>query len=710
MLREPEARAESTDKGADRMLAAARGGSNRAWAALLERVDPQGRLLAHLVLGGHDVDATLQSAYVRAYRARRKGTDDAVVLILNHVWMACGHEIRRRQRREVPAPGRRPQRDDRASRLGPSSDARTLAGLRPEERAVWVLVDRAGLPVATVAAALGVDERVITGVEQRVLTHLEEARSAEDHEPDHEPDDEPDDEPASEPASEPDDEPASDVDLEPVDEATVAHEVDLDLTDDEAVDASDDDDAAADAVAADDEGAGSLEPTPATSAFWQALGRRLKEERDAVAAAPPPSLPDPDGPSPALTQAPAPPVAMQKRAPRRARRKQADLVEGLADEADRQRPRRSWAALLVKVAAVVVVIGILAAAVFALYNAASTARPPVRGDSTADVSARSMGVLADAGTWSATVERTVEGEADATFTVQANQDGSYRISDESISRITTYDADFGVVRDTIPGFPSRSEQGAAPGGPDPSPPRADLPIAGLATAARALSTETDTEPEDTEVDGRKVRSLTGMLDEDTEITYLVDDETLLPFRVTWTRGDATVRELRFRDVTLGVGGVEYSQELPADTPGPTDLGFLPVPLGEVQARTELSPLTPDYLPGGSDGFEFTGAFVDEAERVVSLRYASGPRQMIITLRPSPVEAGQTWEDPFDRGDVPVTPEAITLDAGPFRDVPAQMVAGGATLPSLWAADGEIAVTVAGDLSAEDLQEVATSLG
>ena len=110
---------EGTDPTADRMLAAARQGSNRAWAALIERVDPTCRLLAHLVLGGNDVDATLQSAYVRAYRARRKGSDDAVVLLLNHVWITCGHEIRRRQRREAPAPGRRPQRDPRPSRLGP---------------------------------------------------------------------------------------------------------------------------------------------------------------------------------------------------------------------------------------------------------------------------------------------------------------------------------------------------------------------------------------------------------------------------------------------------------------------------------------------------------------------------------------------------------------------------------------------------------------
>ena len=132
---------------------------------------------------------------------------------------------------------------------------------------------------------------------------------------------------------------------------------------------------------------------------------------------------------------------MQKRAPRRARRRQADLVDNLADEADRQRPRRSWPGLLVKVAAVLAVIGILAAAVAALYNAASTARSPVRGDSTADVADRSMGVMAEAGTWSATIDRTATDDSgepvEATFTVQADQDGSYVIVDQSIDRTTT---------------------------------------------------------------------------------------------------------------------------------------------------------------------------------------------------------------------------------------------------------------------------------
>ena len=711
----------TTDATADRMLVAARQGSNRAWAALLERVDPDARLLAHLVLGGLDVDPTLISAYVRAYRARRKGSDDAVVMVLNHVWIACGHEIRRRQRREAPAPGRRAQHDHRTTRLGDDVDARTLSDLRPEERAVWALVHRADLPVPAAAAALGVDERVITGVADRVLLQLDAARHAPPPEADDAAGAEASDDDGAAGDANPagtadqdatDGEAAADPEGAPGDEAaeggtdldrpTEAHEVVLDLSDG--------------ATSADAEppegGGGSLEPDPPGPAFWQDLGRRLKAERDAVAAAPPPPLPDPDGPSPALTPATPPPGAPRGRGRRRRRR--SDLVEGLAEEAGRQRPRRSWPSLLVRAAAVLAVIGILGVAVYALFEAASNARSPVRGDSTADVARQSMSVLGEAGTWSATIEQTaVDGEGeqtDTTLTITADEDGSFRYEDEAIDRLTTYDAAFAVVRDTIPGFPPRNDQGVAPGGPDPSPPRAGLPLDDLATAARVLSTEDDVEPEETQRDGRAVRVMSAPLDDDTQLSYVVDDESLLPVRITWTRDGATVRELRFRDVVLGVGGASYTQELPADAPPPADQGFTPAQLGEIEARIGLAPLTPDYLPGEPDGFEFTGAYVNEASRVASLRYADGPQQMIVTVRPSPVEAGQVWTDPFDRGDEEVTPEDVTLESGTFRDVTAQMVADGTALPSIWGADGELAFTVAGDLTAEDLQRVASSLG
>ncbi len=686
------------DPTADRMLAAARQGSNKAWAALLERVDPRCRALAHLVLGGHDIDDTLLTAYVRAFRARRKGPDDAEVVLLHHVWIACGHEIRRRQRRQAPAPGRRAEVDRRTARLGDDPVGRAVAELRPEERAVWGLTERAGMAPDRVAEALGVDAVVVTTVAERVAARLE---ALEDDSTGSE--DDGDATQAHDLALEADE--ADDDD----DRAEV--EADDEVEDLDATDGETDGDALDEPEVAEPEDAGQLDADPPRPGFWPELGRRLRTERDAPRPSPPPALPEPGDPSPSLTPAKAPPVAMQKRAPRKARRRSPDLVEELAGEADRQRPRRRWAATLVKVLAVLVVLGLLGAGIFALYQAASDAESPVRGETVADVARDSMEVLAEAGTWSASVERITLDDAGARQTASLSmvvaEDGSYRVDEPDIGRITTYDARFGVLRDVVTGFPPRDEQGVAPGGPDPTVPRTGMPFDDIAVAARTLTTIDDVAPERTTVNGRSLWRLSGSLADGTRITYLVDPETLVPVRVTWTDGDRTTREVRFRDVVLGAGEPSFTQDLPAGAPPVVDRGFLAVPIGEVRSRTQIDPLVPRYLP---TGFVLTGAWVNEADRISSLRYARGPEQIVVTLRPSPVEAGQPWDDPFDREGREVTPEEITLESGPFRDVPTSLVADTADLPSLWAADGELAVTVAGDLSGDELVRVAESLG
>lgn len=671
------------DPAADRMLAAARRGSNRAWAALVERLDPACRALSHLVLGGRGVDQVLFTAYVRAYRARRLGGSDATAFLLDHVWTACGHEVRRRQRRETPAPGRRAEPDEQPPALGDSALARAVATLRPEERAVWALVERQGHPPALVGRALGVDEGIVTGVAARVAIRLAEVATAPTE--------------------------GAHVDaLDEVDAADAADEVD-EL--DEPLGAGPTAETATETPSGggDTSAGGALDPEPPTTAFWTELGQRLRAEREALPAAPAPALPPPGGPSPSLTPAKAPPVAMQRRAPAKSRKERPDLVEGLADGADRQRPRRSLAPMAARAAVVVVVVAVVAGAVALLYRAASTARSPVRGQTAADLAARSMEVLGE-GTWSATVEASGTGddgqETDTAYRVIAAPDGSYRIEDASRGRIATYDARQGMLRDVVAGLPPRNETGIALGPPDPSAPRAELPLDDLASAARALSEADERPPEAATVAGRRVWRLTGSLPERV-LTYTVDAATLVPVRITWTGDGRPERDLRFRDVDLEVADPAFTQDLPPERPSAVDRGFEPVAISEISTRIDLTPLTPDHLPG--DAFAFTGAAVDDEARIASLRYARGPQQITITVRPSPVEAGNPWDDPFarDEGDVPV--EEVVIGSGRFRNAPAQQAGEGSALPSLWAADGELALTVAGDVSSEELLEVARSL-
>ncbi|MEJ7583926.1 MAG: hypothetical protein WKF43_07515 [Acidimicrobiales bacterium] len=123
--------------------------------------------------------------------------------------------------------------------------------------------------------------------------------------------------------------------------------------------------------------------------FWPQLGAQLLAERESPAA-PVPRLSAPGRSSLAQRRTEPPPLAMQRRAPRRRgfRPEDArpDAVEGLAIEARRRRVRvsrraRTNARLAL---AVLVVAGSLAGAVFAVVRAASQAKSPVRDNSVAD--------------------------------------------------------------------------------------------------------------------------------------------------------------------------------------------------------------------------------------------------------------------------------------------------------------------------------------
>jgi hypothetical protein len=457
------------------------------------------------------------------------------------------------------------------------------------------------------------------------------------------------------------------------------------------------------------EDAGQIEPDPPEPAFWRELGRRLRAEREAPQAAPPPALPEPGDVSPSLARAKAPPVAMQKRAPKKVRRRRPDVVESLAGEADRQRPRRHWTGVLIKTAAVIIVLGVLGAAITAFYLAASRAESPVRGKTVAEVTGESMDALDGASHWSASIEREAlaagGGLETASLRVFVRSDGSYRVQDSTIGRVTTYDAEALSLQDVVPGFPPRSEINVPLGGLDGGPPRDGMPLDDLAIAARTLASVDDEAPAAGTLTGRDVYRLTGPLTDDIDLTYTIDASDFLPVRITWTVGDQTVRELRFADVERdGLEG-EYSQQVP-EAQG-ADQAFAPVGIDEVAARTDITPVTPEFLP---DGFKLAGVAVNEGERIVIIRYARGPQELLVTLRPSPVEAGAAWDDPFTRPEgQAVTPVEVAIDGGPFRGVTALQVPGPQALPSLWAADGELALTVSGDVTGDQLAAVARSL-
>jgi hypothetical protein len=114
------------------------------------------------------------------------------------------------------------------------------------------------------------------------------------------------------------------------------------------------------------------------------------------------------------------------------------------------------------------------------------------------------------------------------------------------------------------------------------------------------------------------------------------------------------------------------------------------------------PVRPTYLP---DGFELVDTALHETDGIVSLRYQRGVQQVVVTTRPA---SAATRDDPFDRTE-PVESDAVQVERGPFRDVDARRTMTVTPPPALWGQTADVAFTVSGDLTSDELVRVAESM-
>ena len=606
------------------LLVAAQRGEDRAFAELIERYDPLMATLAAGLLDGHDTDVLLTESYIRAYRSLARQAGDPVPWLLRTTYLTCLAEARRRERRRIGGPGRLPDRR-------PSADQAPLAGIAPDERAVLVLVDGAGVEDDLVSQALEVPPAT-------VQTLLERARAQ--------------------------------------------------LGDRPAL-----------ALGA----AGDHDP-----AFWAVLGSRLLEEREAPAA-PVPELPEAGRPAPAERLAKAPPVAMQRRAPRAAReaRREPDSVDRLAVGARKRRTRTPLPVLARRFAAVLAVLAVIGGAGAAVIHYGARAKSPVRTNSVADVASRVIQAL-DVDSLSTTFTRTVGGRSSSYLLVR-NRAGSYLLVDTKTGRSAAFDASRDDLRSRDGGGGSEAT-GVAAGPPDPSPWNADLPDAELDLALRTLRTATDEKAVPTKVGKTEAWQLEGTLEGDAatdadHVELVVDRDRLAPLSVTFTRGSRPVRSVHFLTMALdGPAPGPFTVDLTGVVVVKTDAAFQATTVDGVAAQVGYQPLRPTFLPSG---FELAGTTVRIEGKVVALRYQRGFQQIVVTTRTSPVAKGQRWPDPFPGAGKPARPVAIK--AGPYRDTTAQRRAGLGSMPALWGTDGRLAFTVAGDLTDAQLTQVAESL-
>jgi hypothetical protein len=219
---------------------------------------------------------------------------------------------------------------------------------------------------------------------------------------------------------------------------------------------------------------------------------------------------------------------------------------------------------------------------------------------------------------------------------------------------------------------------------------------------------TDREAEAGRLRDRAVWRLEGPLERTGEgearrATLVVDKVTLAPMQLDLTDGERLLRSIRFDHVDLAAastGSLEVDRT--GAEPQVVDHGFRRVSLRDAIAAAGPRPLRPTYLPAG---FELVDIALDPGPKVVSLRYQRGLEHVVVSTRPT---AAAPSGDPFVRAD-PVGSDAVHIERGPFRDVEARRTMTVLPAPALWGRDRDVAFTISGDLTADQLVRVAESM-
>lgn len=306
-----------------------------------------------------------------------------------------------------------------------------------------------------------------------------------------------------------------------------------------------------------------------------------------------------------------------------------------------------------------------------------------------------------------------------------------------------YDAETGVER-SVNASASTGEgrfyavrTGLAPGRPDQGP--SDWVLQrDLGSVVRALLAAKDPRVIETTYKGRPAWQLDvpvppNLIAADADrFQITIDQETGVPVRVVATLNGKFATELRVED--LVVDADLSSREFKVSFPRRVEVlrtheGFRRVDeLADVEPIVGYAPLVPASLP---EGYELAEVAVAEnasptgaeaanppSRDVVSLSFRRGLDQFIVTTRRSNVRAPgepqrplrELWGDPLATGEgFRDEPERITLRDGALDGVEAELLIVPRNVPHLWALTDELVVTVSGDLSREELIDVAESL-
>lgn len=319
--------------------------------------------------------------------------------------------------------------------------------------------------------------------------------------------------------------------------------------------------------------------------------------------------------------------------------------------------------------------------------------------------------------------------------------GDLRLRGLTLRDTMTYDADRGVQRSLNPSASLGSEgplfaaerTGVAPGPPDPGPTDDHLQR-DFGAFVRALLAAEDPAVVETTYDGRPawlldVRAQVSKLVPDEfavdRFSIWVDQQTGIPVRVQEKQGERVLNELRIEKLLVDepLARETFTLRFPQDIEVMRgDEGFRRVELGEVAGAVGYEPLVPARLPEGFELAEVavaprsgvpTGAEGGNplSTDVVSLSYRRGFERVLVTTRLRHVPGfADAWSDPLATGEgIRDRPEPVQLERGALSGVEANLLIVPRNTPHIWALAEELVVTVAGDLSRDELVAVAESL-
>lgn len=316
--------------------------------------------------------------------------------------------------------------------------------------------------------------------------------------------------------------------------------------------------------------------------------------------------------------------------------------------------------------------------------------------------------------------------------------GDFRLTGLSHEENLSYDARRGVERtyNTSESLGTGDlfanvRRGIAPGPPDGFPAESPL-MTDFGALVRAFLAADDPRVVEVEYAGRpawrldvpaQVNAIVPEFSGD-EFSIWVDRETGLPVRIVERKEGRFLDELRIEKLAVDTAG---ARPQPVRFPPGAEVmrrndGFRRTGLAQIEPAVGYAPLVPAWLP---EGFEAAEVAVSTGRGgptgveggnppstdVVSLSFRRGFDQIVVTtrLRNVPEYPGE-WTDPLATGEGIVDqPESVALRRGVLSGVEANLLLVPRNIPHLWALMDDLVVTVAGDLSREELIRVAESL-